>query len=75
MAETSAQPMAQQRIRERAGAKHVRLHDLRRTLRSSLAASGYGLAMIGRVLNHSHPDARLDLKPDSASRPICDRSR
>ncbi|MDO8478522.1 MAG: hypothetical protein Q7W02_20465 [Candidatus Rokubacteria bacterium] len=43
--------MAQQRIRERAGAKDVRLHDLRRALANSLAASGYGLPMIGRVLN------------------------
>jgi integrase len=75
MAEASAQPMAQQRIRERAGAKDVRLHDLRRTLGSSLAASEYELPMIGRVLNHSQPYARLDLKPDSASRSVRDRSR
>jgi hypothetical protein len=41
---------------------------LRRTLGSWLAASGYGLPMIGRVLNHSQPSAtavyaRLDLEP------------
>ena len=59
---------AWQRIRERANTKDVRIHDLRRTLGSWLAASGYGLPMIGRVLNHSQPSAtavyaRLDLEP------------
>jgi integrase len=59
---------AWQRIRERAKTKDVRIHDLRRTLGSWLAASGYGLPMIGRVLNHSQPSAtavyaRLDLEP------------
>ena len=59
---------AWQRIRERAETKDVRIHDLRRTLGSWLAASGYGLPMIGRVLNHSQPSAtavyaRLDLEP------------
>jgi integrase len=59
---------AWQRIRERAAARDVRIHDLRRTLGSWLAASGYGLPMIGRVLNHSQPSAtavyaRLDLEP------------
>ncbi len=59
---------AWQRIRERAKTKDVRVHDLRRTLGSWLAASGYGLPMIGRVLNHSQPSttavyARLDLEP------------
>lgn len=59
---------AWQRIRERANTKDVRIHDLRRTLGSWLAASGYGLSMIGRVLNHSQPSAtavyaRLDLDP------------
>jgi integrase len=59
---------AWQRIRERAETKDVRVHDLRRTLGSWLAASGYGLPMIGRVLNHSQPSAtavyaRLDLEP------------
>jgi len=59
---------AWQRIRERANTQDVRIHDLRRTLGSWLAASGYGLPMIGRVLNHSQPSAtavyaRLDLEP------------
>ncbi len=56
------------RIRGRADVKDVRIHDLRRTLGSWLAASGYGLPLIGRVLNHSQPSvtavyARLDLDP------------
>jgi integrase len=59
---------AWQRIRQRAEANDVRIHDLRRTLGSWLAASGYGLPMIGRVLNHSQPSAtavyaRLDVEP------------
>jgi hypothetical protein len=59
---------AWQRIRDRANTKDVRIHDLRRTVGSWLAASGYGLPMIGRVLNHSQPSAtavyaRLDLEP------------
>ena len=59
---------AWQRIRERANTKDVRIHDLRRTLGSWLAASGYSLPMIGRVLNPSQPSAtavyaRLDLEP------------
>ena len=43
-----------QRIRKAAGLEHVRLHDLRRTLGSWLAASGNSLHLIGRVLNHSN---------------------
>ena len=59
---------AWQRIRERAETTDVRIHDLRRTVGSWLAASGYSLPMIGRVLNHSQPSAtaiyaRLDLEP------------
>ena len=59
---------AWQRIRGRADIKDVRIHDLRRTLGSWLAANGYGLPLIGRVLNHSQPSvtaiyARLDLDP------------
>ena len=46
----------------------VRIHDLRRTLGSRLAASGYSLPLIGRALNHSQPAAtaiyaRLHLDP------------
>jgi hypothetical protein len=56
------------RIRERAGTTDARIHDLRRIAGSWLAASGYGLPMIGRVLNHSQPSVkcclpRLDLEP------------
>jgi len=59
---------AWQRIRDRAQVPDVRVHDLRRTLGSWLAASGYGLPLIGRVLNHTQPAttavyARLDLEP------------
>jgi integrase len=61
-----------QRIRDRAGVKGVRVHDLRRTLGSWLAASGYGLPLIGRVLNHTQAQttavyARLDLEPVRAA--------
>ncbi len=57
-----------QRVRARAGIPDVRVHDLRRTLGSWLASSGYGLPLIGRVLNHSQPAttaiyARMDLEP------------
>jgi integrase len=63
------------RVRARAGLKddseprsNVRIHDLRRTLGSWLAAAGYGLPMIGRALNHASPAstavyARLALDP------------
>jgi integrase len=56
------------RIRSQADIKDVRVHDLRRTLGSWLAANSYGLPLIGRVLNHSQPAvtaiyARLDLEP------------
>jgi integrase len=67
---------AWQRIRERAGLNGdenvpntaVRQHDLRRTLGSWLAASGYSLPLIGRALNHANVSttaiyARLDLDP------------
>jgi integrase len=48
--------------------KDVRIHDLRRTLGAWLAANGYSLPLIGRVLNHSQPSvtagyAPLDLEP------------
>jgi integrase len=57
---------AWQRIRLRAAVPDVRLHDLRRTLGSWLAAQGHSLSLIGRALNHSSTAAtqvyaRLDL--------------
>jgi integrase len=56
------------RIRARAGVPDVRLHDLRRTLGSWLAAQGHSLPLIGRALNHSSMAAtqiyaRIDLDP------------
>ncbi|MBF6571639.1 MAG: site-specific integrase [Candidatus Binataceae bacterium] len=56
------------RIRTRAGVPDVRIHDLRRTLGSWLAASGYSLPLIGRALNHTNVSttavyARLSLDP------------
>jgi integrase len=59
---------AWQRIRGRAGVPDVRVHDLRRTLGSWLAAAGYNLPLIGRALNHSNSVstavyARLQLDP------------
>lgn len=59
---------AWQRIRTRAGVPDVRIHDLRRTLGSWLAASGYSLPLIGRALNHTNVSttavyARLSLDP------------
>jgi integrase len=59
---------AWKRIRKAAGVADVRVHDLRRTLGSWLAAAGYGLPMIGRALNHASPSstavyARLALDP------------
>jgi integrase len=44
---------AWERIREAAGVKDVRIHDLRHTLASWLVGQGYGLPLIGRALNHS----------------------
>ncbi len=41
------------RIRERAGVKDCRLHDLRHTLASWRAAEGDSLLLIGKILNHS----------------------
>ncbi len=56
------------RIRKRAGVEDVTVHDLRRTLGSWLAASGYSLPMIGRALGHRSPSstaiyARIDPAP------------
>jgi integrase len=60
------------RIRERAGLADLRIHDLRRTVGSWLAAQGESLTMIGKVLNHSQPSttaiyARLHLDPVRAA--------
>ena len=69
----AAEPgVAWRRIRERAGVPDVRLHDLRRTLGSRLAASGYSLPLIGKVLGHSQPSttavyARLSHGPVRAA--------
>ncbi len=57
-----------QRIRTEAGLDDVRIHDLRRTLGSWLAASGASLPLIGKALNHSQASttqiyARLNLDP------------
>jgi integrase len=57
-----------QRIRERAGLKDVRQHDLRRTLGSWQAAGGSSLQIIGRSLGHASERAtrvysRLHLAP------------
>jgi integrase len=56
------------RIRTHAGLADVRIHDLRRTLGSWLAASGANLPLIGKALNHSQVSttaiyARLSLDP------------
>lgn len=52
--------------------KHLRFHDLRRTLGSWQARTGASLAIIGKSLNHQSPAstavyARLDLDPVRAS--------
>ena len=56
------------RIRHQAGLDDVRIHDLRRTLGSWLAAKGCSLTLIGKALNHSNLAttqvyARLNLDP------------
>ena len=56
------------RIRKAAKVPDVLIHDLRRTLGSWLAASGYSLPLIGRALNHTNVSttaiyARLNLDP------------
>jgi integrase len=56
------------RIRTAAKVPDARVHDLRRTLGSWLAAQGHSLPLIGRALNHSNVSttqvyARLDLDP------------
>ena len=42
-----------QRVRNRAGIKDVRIHDLRHTFASTAVASGQGLPMIGKLLGHT----------------------
>ena len=59
---------AWERIRKAAQVPDVRVHDLRHTLGSWLAASGYSLQLIGRALNHTQVSttaiyARLNLDP------------
>ncbi|WP_447974207.1 tyrosine-type recombinase/integrase [Nitrospira sp. Kam-Ns4a] len=44
-----------QAIQRRARLEDVRIHDLRRTVGSWLAASGASLPLIGKALNHSQP--------------------
>ena len=56
------------RVRAKAELMDVRIHDLRRTLGSWLAASGASLLLIGRALNHTQVSttavyARLNLDP------------
>ena len=60
------------RIRRLAAVPDARVHDLRRTLGSWLAAQGYSLPLIGRALNHSTASstsvyARLGLDPVRAA--------
>ncbi|MEO7859215.1 MAG: site-specific integrase [Nitrospirales bacterium] len=60
------------RIRKEAGLLDVRIHDLRRTLGSWLAAAGSSLPLIGKALNHSQASttqiyARLNLDPVRAA--------
>lgn len=63
------QPKAQwERIREAADLKDVRIHDLRRTVASWMAADGASLQLIGRYLGHKTVQAtqvysRLTLDP------------
>jgi integrase len=45
-------PKAWRRIRDRAGLKNIRLHDLRHSFASVAAASGQGLPVIGALLGH-----------------------
>ena len=49
---TDLQPFWQ-RVRNRAGIKDVRIHDLRHTFASTAVASGQGLPMIGKLLGHT----------------------
>ena len=46
---------ALRRVRKRAGLENIRVHDLRRTVGSSLAQDGRSLHLIGDVLNHRDP--------------------
>ena len=44
-----------ERVRQKAGLIDVRLHDLRRTLRTGLAELGVSFEVAERVLNHAMP--------------------
>jgi integrase len=44
-----------ERVRRNAGLSNVRLHDLRRTLRTGLAELGVSFEVAERVLNHAMP--------------------
>ncbi len=63
---------AWERIVKRAGLSDVRLHDLRRTLGSWMAAQNVSLTIIGKVLGHTQPSttavyARLQVDPARAA--------
>lgn len=63
---------AMKKTLERAGLKNVRLHDLRRTLGSWMAAAGTSLQIIGKTLGHTSPKStaiysRLNLEPVRAA--------
>ena len=63
---------AWERIKERTKISDIRIHDLRRTLGSWMAAGGDSLLLIGRTLNHSQLKttqiyARLQLDPIRAA--------
>ena len=63
---------AWERIKERTKISDIRVHDLRRTLGSWMAAGGDSLLLIGRTLNHSQLKtteiyARLQLDPIRAA--------
>lgn len=44
------------RVCKDAGIKNIRVHDLRHTLGSHLASSGFSLPLIGALLGHSNPN-------------------
>lgn len=60
---------AWRRICKRASVTGCRIHDLRHSLASTLIQRGYGLALVGRILNHSQLStteryAHLDLESE-----------
>ena len=48
-------------MRRNAGLSNVRLHDLRRTLRTGLAELGVSFEVAERVLNHAMPGCRRSI--------------